>query len=279
MAIPYNQDSQLLDIKQIDTTGFDSPNVSKPTGNEVISQLQPNQQPLGTQFRSYELNKASNYYTLDPFQYSITKFKYNIPGASNASPADGLNKIVVGKNDFQNDPGLVYKDVDFERLLPAYTSTKKSVNDFPSQSYHRFEANDGYFNPGESLDNHDLWYYGADDIARRNGIGLAGNPLNVQEIKHIIFPEPQRGGLDSRNISKYSWTSVEPKDSESWESANKKVVDNTLNCDFFNYNSGYSKEAHPDFNKVYSFDSNYCRSIGISAPTNGSMPYDPKTVR
>ena len=127
MAIPYNQDSQLLDIKQIDTTGFDSTNVSKPTGNEVISQLQPNQQPLGTQFRSYELNKASNYYTLDPFQYSITKFKYNIPGASNASPADGLNKIVVGKNDFQNDPGLVYKDVYFERLLPAYTSTKKSV--------------------------------------------------------------------------------------------------------------------------------------------------------
>ena len=43
----------------------------------VEEQLVPNQPPLGTQFKSYELTAASNYWTLDPFQYSITKFKYN----------------------------------------------------------------------------------------------------------------------------------------------------------------------------------------------------------
>jgi len=275
MAIPYNQNSPLLDIKQINNTLFDSPNIPKRTGNEVKDQLQSNQQPLGSKFKSYELNKASNFYTLDPFQYSITKFKYDIPGA-NQNILNGLNKISVGKNDFQNDPGLIYRDVDFEKLLPAYTSTKKSVNDFPSQSYHRFDANEGYFNPNESIDNRDLWFYGADNISK--GTGLAGAALNVQEVNHIIFPEAQRGGLDSRNLSKYSWTSVDPKESESWESANKKPVNNNTNCDFFNYNSGYSKKPHTDFNKVYSFDSEYCRNIGISNPTNGSMPYNPKNV-
>ena len=42
----------------------------------VEEQLVPNQPPLGTQFKSYELNKAVNYYVLDPFQYAITKFNY-----------------------------------------------------------------------------------------------------------------------------------------------------------------------------------------------------------
>ncbi len=53
--------------------------------NLVEIQLNPNQPPLGTQFKSYELNKAINYYLLDPFQYSITKFNYAnpkvVPGA------------------------------------------------------------------------------------------------------------------------------------------------------------------------------------------------------
>ena len=275
MAIPYNQTSNLLEPRMLDSSSFSSPNVSK---KSVQSQLQPDQQPLGSQFKSYELNKATNFWTLDPFQYSITKFKYNVPGAS-TNPADGLNKIVVGKNDFQNDPGLVYRDVNFEKLLPAYTATKKSVNDFPAQSYHRFEANNGYFNPNESVDNHDLWYYGADAIARRND-NLAGPALNVQEVKHIIFPEPQRGGLDSRNVSKYSWVNTNVKEMNgSWESANAKSINNNTNCQFFNYNNGYTQEPHADFNKVYSFDSDYCRDIGISAPYNGSMPYDPKKVQ
>ena len=276
MAIPYNQPSSLLNVKQLNSSSFDSPNISKRTGNEVKEQLQSNQQPLGTKFKSYELNKAGNYWTLDPFQYSITKFKYNMPDAI-SNPSDGLNKITVGKNDFQNDPGLVYNGVDFERLLPAYTSTKKSVNDFPAQSYHRFEANDGYFNPNESTDNRDLWYYGADNISRQTGIE-AGAALNVQEVKHIIFPEPQRGGLDSRNLSKYSWTPPSKSNlGESWESANNNLGNG--DCEFFNYNNGYSTEPHTDFDKVYSFDSGYCRNIGISAPHNGSMPYDPKIVQ
>jgi hypothetical protein len=275
MAIPYNQESSLLNVKQLNNSKFDSPNVSKRTGNEVKQELEPNQAPLGSQFRSYELNKATNFYTLDPFQYSITKFKYNLPGEP-SNPTDGLNKISVGKNDFQNDPGLIYEGVDFERLLPAYTSTKKSVNDFPAQSYHRFEANEGYFNPNESVDNRDLWYYGADNIAQRNG--FAGGALNVQEVKHIVFPEPQRGGLNSRSISKYSWVNTPAKQNESWESANSKSINNNSNCQFFNYNNGYSKETHTDFNQAYGFDSTYCRNIGISGPTSGSMPFMPKNV-
>ena len=272
MAIPYNQESPLLKIKPIDNNSFSSPNVSKRTGNEVKNELQQNQQPLGSQFRSYELNKASNFYTLDPYQYSITKFNFNTPG-------DGLNKVSAGKNDFQNDPGLVYKDVDFERLLPAYTATKKSVNDFPAQSYHRFQANEGYFNPNESKDNHDLWYYGADDIARRNN-DIAGPALNVQEVKHIVFPEPQRGGLDTRNLSKYSWTPVDQKQfNGSWESENSKPVDTSKLCEFFNYNSGYTTPRNTDFNKAYSFDSDYCRNIQIADLYSGSMPFASKSVQ
>jgi hypothetical protein len=272
MTQAYNDEPQLLSIKQLDSSLFNSPNVSKPNGNQVKQQLQQNQQPLGSQFRSYELNKASNYWTLDPFQYSITRFDFN-------TPSDGLNKVRAGKNDFENDPGLVYKDVDFEQLLPAYTSTKRSVNDFPAQSYHRFQANEGYFNPNESNDNHDLWYYGADEIAKRNN-QVAGAALNVQEVKHIIFPEPQRGGLDSRNLAKYSWTSTPPaRDNESWGSQNKQPVDNSINCDFFNYNSGYKIPAHTDVDKVYQFDSDYCRNIAIASPNNGSMPYNPENVK
>ena len=266
MAIPYNQESLLLSVKPINNDSF----------NYKISikdQFQENQQPLGSQFKSYELTAASNFYTLDPFQYSITKFKYNMD-TEPTNPGEGLNKAVVGQYDFKNDPGLVYKNVDFERLLPAYTSTKKSVNDFPAQSYHRFQANEGYFNPNEGTNNRDLWYYGADKIAERVDAKVAGPALNVQEVNHIVFPEAQRGGLNSRQVSKYSTVNTVPKKNESWESENEKVVNNNINCEFFNYNS----HLEVPFDKVYSFDSDYCRSINIAGPYEGSMPFNPGKI-
>jgi len=243
----------------------------------VQYELNPNQPPLGAQFKSYELNKAVNYYTLDPFQYSITKFDYNVPGKSAVSSPG------IDQKDFKYDPGLVYRGVDFEKLLPSFTSEKKSVNDFPAQSYHRFLANEGYFNPGESTNNTDLWYYGADSNSRTNGIGAAGAPLNVQEVNHIIFPEPQRGGTNTQQMSKYSWTSSDTKyinDKVSWESENYQPVDNSQNCEFFNYNSGYSNpQQHNNFNQVYSFDSNYLRSINVNPSYRGSMPFNPQNVQ
>ena len=230
-------------------------------------QLRPNQQPLGTQFLSYELNKAPNYWTLDPFQYSITKFKFNLPNEQAGEVS-------------QNDSGLIYRNVDFEKLLPAYTAAKKSVNDFPAQSYHRFQANDGYFNPNESRDNSDLWYYSADKIAMRNEPHIAGPALNVQEVKHIVFPEAQRGGLDTRNVSKYSTVDTPVKQfGGSWESENQKPVDNSQNCAFFNYNSRSYSNYEVPFNKVYSFDSNYVRDINIAGPYEGSMPFNPDIVQ
>ena len=207
----------------------------------MTSQLEFIQPPLGSQFKSYELSAASNYWTLDPYQYSITKFRYNFPDRT----SEKINK---------DEPGLNYKNVDFEKLLPAYTAEKKSVNDFSAQSYPRFQANEGYFNPNEATDNSDLWYYNTN-----NGVSL-----NVQEAKHIIFPEPQRGGLNSQQLAKYSWTpsvSGNNLDKENLENMNK-------NCKFFNYNSN----TETPFNQVYSFDSNYCREIGMMYPANGTMP-------
>lgn len=215
--------------------------------SQKIVQDNPNQLPLGAQFKDFELNSAVNYYTLDPFQYAITKFDYKLPDGSYTTTKP-------------NDTGLIYKGLEINKLLPSFTATKKSVNDFPAQSYHRFLANDGYFNPQESLNNDDLWYYGANP----NGAGV-----NVQEVNHIIFPEAQRGGLNSTNLAKYSWTSDFSKPGASWESQNVRPVNNDQNCEFFNYNQPKSI----DFNKVYSFDSNYCRSINISGPDEGSMPF------
>jgi hypothetical protein len=219
-----------------------------------------NQQPLGTQFKSYELNKATNAYILDPIQYNITKFDYNFPGTQSKNT--------------QNQYGLVYRDVNFEKLLPTFTGTKRSVNDFPAQSYHRFEANDGYFNAREAVDNSDLWYYGSERNSQLNGYGVAGAPLNVQELNHIILSEPQRGGLDSKNLAKYSWNNTIAVPSDSWESQNLINITNNKNCEFFNYNSGYSTDRNlQPFTNVYNYDSNYCRQIGISQPSSGSMPF------
>ena len=248
---------------------YNSPNMQKGT---ISEELEENQPPLGTQFKSYELNQATNHYTLDPFQYSITKFYYNFP--------DGRKTVLSGANTTsvspgEVNPGLIYRDINFEKLLPAFTQTKKSVNDFPAQSYHRFLANDGYFNPQESINNSDLWYYGADNNARTNGLGIAGASLNVQEVNHIIFPEAQRGGTNSQNLAKYSWSNFKEQRNDSWESENINNVDNNKNCEFFNYNSRYTNQPQPS---VYSFDSNYCRDIGISSKYNGSMPFNPNQV-
>jgi hypothetical protein len=235
------------------------------------------QNPLGSQFKSYELNRAINYYLLDPYQYAITKFDY-----ANPKVVPGATSTFDTNNTLKNTPdpnGLIYKGIDVETLLPAYTSSKKSENDYTAGSYHRFEANDGYFNPLESVDNTDLWYYGASEIARNNN-GTSGAVLNVQEENHIIFPEAQRGGLNSTNLAKYSWNNTQEfKNKESWEAQSfnqihPNGIDNNQNCQFFNYNNYYSndKNAVP-VDKVYSFDSNYTRQIGISSPTSGTMPY------
>ena len=239
-----------------------SPNMQKGT---VSEELEENQPPLGTQFKSYELNQATNYYTLDPFQYSITKFDYNFPD-KRKPVLSGANTTSVSPGEV--NPGLIYRDINFEKLLPTFTQTKKSVNDFPAQSYHRFLANDGYFN--SSNNNSDLWYYGADNNARTNGLGIAGASLNVQEINHIIFPEAQRAGTNSQNLAKYSWSNF--KSNNTLES---KIVNNDKNCEFFNYNSRYNNSSQPS---VYSFDSNYCRDIGISSKYNGSMPFNPNKI-
>lgn len=238
----------------------------------VQNELKQEQPPLGTKFKSYQLNQASNFWTLDPFQYSITKFNYNIPSKPKQPPSQ--------VQELKNDPGLIYRDVDFEKILPSFTQTKKSVNDFRAQDYHRFEANDGYFNPKESLDNTDLWYYGASQNARNNGFGFAGKALNVQELNHIIFPEPQRGGLDTKNLAKYSWSNYTPvTNTESWESKQAFAVNNNSNCEFFNYNTGYTQDRTTQpFENVYQFDSNYCRKIGISGPYEGSMPFNPGKI-
>ena len=263
MEFPFSENNYI---------NFNSPNYPPAS---VQNTLQKQQQPLGYQFPSYELNGAINHYLLDPFQYSITKFDYYLPdGEPTNKKGDSISS-----EDFKNDPGLIYQNVNFDTLLPTYTAVKKSANDVTATDYHRFLANDGYFNPNEGKNNTDLWYYGADQIA--NGSGLGGAPLNVQETNHIIFPEPTRGGTNSKLLAKYSWTSNVPKiDTTSWESINYKPVDNTQNCEFFNYNRGYTTSSdsfknqfNNSFDKVYSFDSNYLRDIGITSPGEGSMPY------
>ena len=253
---------------------YNSPNMPVLRPNRVTDQLQPNQQPLGSQFKSYQLNQAVNYYLLDPFQYSVTKFDYKLPcGEQSSSQSSGG----IDSSDFKNDPGLIYKNVDFEKILPTFTAEKKSAKDLRAGDYHRFEANEGYFNPKEAVNNTDLWYYGANDIARKSPFQIAGKPLNVQEVQHIIFPEPERGGLNTQLLTRYSWSPSYSKISEgddmSWESKNDKNINNNTNCQFFNYNSRYLNAFDNSLENVYKFDSNYCRDIGISSRSQGVMPY------
>jgi len=245
---------------------YNSPNYPPATTQNTMRESQP---PLGTLFKSYELAGAINHYLLDPFQYNITKFDYFLP---NGEPTN--------KQTEPQQPGLNYRDVNFDTLLPSYTAVKKSANDLTAMDFHRFLANEGYFNPNEGTNNTDLWYYGANDIAKSNN-NVGGAQLNVQEVNHIIFPEPTRGGTNSQLLAKYSWTSKVPKkDTTSWESINYTPIDNSQNCEFFNYNRGYTTSSDSfkyqndkSFDKVYSFDSNYLRGIGVTPPNEGSMPY------
>jgi hypothetical protein len=250
-----SESSDFNDFKPLTTTSYDF-----------------NQDPLGSQFNSYELNSAVNHYLLDPYQYSITKFKYANP---NVVPGAIEEENLAPINTTSDPNGLKYKGINFEELLPAYTASKKSENSYRTADYHRFMANNGFFNPKESLDNSDLWYYGADKISERN-FGISGPTLNVQELNHIIFPEPQRGGLNSANLAKYSWENTpEFVDKTSWQAQNSPGINNDENCQFFNYNNSYTLPVAKEtpFDKVYSFDSNYTRSIGISSPSSGSMPF------
>jgi hypothetical protein len=108
-------------------------------------------------------------------------------------------------------------------------------------------------------------------------MGIAGKTLNVQETRHIIFPEAQRGGLGTKNLAKYSSSNYIPvTKSDSWESQQAFAVNNDSNCSFFSYNTGYTKDRTKEpFENVYRFDSDYCRQIGISGPYEGSMPFNP----
>jgi hypothetical protein len=58
----------------------------------------------------------------------------------------------------------------------------------------------------------------------------------------------------------------------------QKAINNNQNCEFFNYNNHYTSNYVVPENKVYSFDSNYCRNIGISGPYEGSMPFNPTKI-
>ena len=125
-------------------------------------------------------------------------------------------------------------------MLPYYTRTLRSANDFSGESFGRFESGDGFFNPQQTSQNASdrLWA-----------------PLDVQQTRRIIQSESQRGGLHTQQMIKESW--------------------NTPHCGDFQWNSKYSR-GDPKFNQVYKYDSNFCRSIGISSQQQGSMPFPPQ---
>ncbi len=207
---------------------------------------------LGTRFPDHELTRAVGTYVLDPYQYSITKFEWS-----------------SGHQQPEKD-GLVYRGVNFEKLLPEYDLDRRSAKDYRAQDYHRFLSNDGFFKPDENEYSNTLWYNGANRLAQQNGYAGAG--LNVQEERHIIFPEASRGGVDTKNLAKYSWSNVQPNQSGSWEYSNSPAmgVNNESNCEFFSWNKNTYSD---DYSKIYSFDSNYLRNIGIIRPETGTMPY------
>ena len=125
-------------------------------------------------------------------------------------------------------------------MIPYYTRTTKSANDFSGESFGRFESGKGFFNPGQTS---------------MNSAGELWAPLDVQQPRRIIQSESQRGGLHTQQMIKESW--------------------NTPHCRDFNWNSKYSS-GDPRFNQVYKYDSDYCREIGISSQHQGSMPYPPR---
>ena len=168
-------------------------------------------EPLGTLYNTYTTTKAINEWVLDPHQYSITKFKFS-------------NKL-QGSSE-----GLIYSDVDLKSFDSEYDLDRRSSKDISALSYRRFTNGNGDF----EIDNKNLWYH--------NNTG--GAKLNVQEPKHIILTESQRGGLNTSNLVKYS-----------------SLYNDT--CGNFNYNNRYSSGMESQFNP-YVFDSEYCKKIKIS---------------
>jgi hypothetical protein len=203
--------------------------------------------PLGIKYYSTtELTKATNAWILDPYQYKITQFDFKIPGKE------------LSLKDHTQDPGLNYNITGDLRC--TNTAVKRSEKDITALSYHQFLSNDGYFNPQQDVfHDSELWYYGASDI--RNKTGIAGPQLTPQRLEHIIFPEAQRGGLNTTILSKYSTVNKPEVISKiSWENQNAKVVNNDV-CRFFKF----PRQER----SVYDFDSNLIRSMDIG---DGTMP-------
>lgn len=204
-----------------------------------MSSLLNDDVPLGMKYynNSTHITEAINDYLLSPYQYSITRFDF-----------DGNNKHII-------DNGLKYNTNGtngLNYLRATNTKVNRSENDFSAQSYDRFESDDGEFNPLQTtLNNKDLWNNGANLIKR--DFGLGGADLTPQVTEHIIFPEVQRGGLNSTSLAKYSW--------------NNELINNDENCKFFDYKYSNSR-------KVVFHDSDYVRKIGISRPDSGSMPFN-----
>lgn len=174
-------------------------------------------------FNKYSLGESPVHWILDPVQFQVKPINY--------------------------DKGTDSDNYRFEHTgISEYTKVKKSVNDLRAQDYHRFQANEGFFNPREGTDNTDLWYY--------NSTG--GPALNVQEYRHIILPEAQRGGMNTAQMVKHSWN-------------------DPGRCEQFNYNTRNNYKPGPglpdSINNVYQFDSNYLRSIKTMNTREGSMPY------
>jgi len=122
-------------------------------------------------------------------------------------------------------------------LLPVYSRVSKSANDFSGLSFGRFQSGDGYFSSDQNSTNSQNRIWATTD---------------VQQPRHIIQAESQRGGLHSSQLVKESW--------------------NTPNCTDFSFNSRYML-GDREMNEVYKYNSNYCRNIGISSEQQGSMPY------
>ena len=88
------------------------------------------------------------------------------------------------KKDNERWPLSKYLDTG-KSLLPVYSRTSRSANDFSGLSFGRFQQDGGFFNP--------------------DGIPQVWAPTDVQQVRHIIQAESQRGGLHSRQMVKESW--------------------------------------------------------------------------
>lgn len=157
------------------------------------------------------------------------------PGTTGvSSPPPSTKLSPEQKKDNKQWPLQKFLDTG-RNLLPVYSRTLRSANDFSGLSFGRFESGDGYFVPGQTTLTSQVWA-----------------KTDVQQPRHVILPEAQRGGLHSRQLVKESW--------------------NTPNCRDFSFNARYGLGPR-SFNDVYKYNSDYCRGIGISSEQQGSMPY------